>query len=96
MEKDPSNNSENTNQEPTGADILANMPSFEEMRKQVQQAHEQVSSGNTAGSQAEKEQQAKADREAWMNDWSARANEKGEDPSNEAQRRAEMFKNGDF
>lgn len=35
MEKFPNNNpEENTNQEPTGADVLANMPSFEEMRRQ--------------------------------------------------------------
>lgn len=35
MEQFPTgNNPENTNQQPTGADILADMPSFEEMRRQ--------------------------------------------------------------
>ena len=35
MEEFPNNNpEENTNQEPTSADVLANMPSFEEMRRQ--------------------------------------------------------------
>lgn len=36
MEQFPNNNNpeENTNQEPTDADVLANMPSFEEMRRQ--------------------------------------------------------------
>lgn len=35
MEEFPNNNpEENTNQEPTDADVLANMPSFEEMRRQ--------------------------------------------------------------
>ena len=106
MEQFPNNNNpeENTNQEPTGADILANMPSFEEMRRQnatpedvlpknEEQAHEQVSGGDMAGSQAEKEQQAAVDNSAQTQQNNQEAISHADDTASE---RANTFENGDF
>lgn len=59
----------------------------------VQQAHEQVSSGNTAGSEAEKEQQAAVDNSAQTQQNNQEATSHADDT---ASKRANAFENGDF